>query len=98
MGIHYAVLILTYVNILVLAYGIVIYLNFKVDQSKAIINQALNNALSILAFGLLVVYSISIHPHTALDKETTSFLLIASKFISVLTLGISLIILSYRKT
>ena len=96
MNILYAVVGLTYLIILVLAYGITILTKMDEEKSEEIINKAFNNAFSILAFGLLVVYSLFVLPHITLDNQTTSYLILASKFISVFTLGGSLFVLKRR--
>jgi hypothetical protein len=96
MSIHFAVVGLTYIIILVVTYVCVIFVNVEEEKSVKIIDKAFNNAFSILAFGLLVVYSLFILPHITLDYQTTSYLILASKFISVLTLGISLCVF-YKK-
>jgi hypothetical protein len=97
MNILYAVIVLTYVMFLVLAYGIILFTKLEEKKSEEIINKAFNNAYSILAFSLLVVYSLFVLPHIPLDYQTTSYLILASKFLSVFTLGGSLFLLSRRR-
>ncbi|WP_342429387.1 hypothetical protein [Neobacillus sp. FSL H8-0543] len=97
MNILYAVVALTYIMILVLAYGITILTKMDEEKSEKIINKAFNNAFSILAFGLLIVYSLFVLPHITLDNQTTSYLILASKFISVFTLGGSLFVLKRKR-
>lgn len=94
MSIHLAVAGLAYLLILVLAYIITIFINLEEAESEKIITKAFNNAYLILAFGLLVVYSLFILPHITLDHQTTSYLILVSKFISVVTLGVSLFVLN----
>jgi hypothetical protein len=97
MNVLYAVVVLTYVMFLVLAYGIIILTNSEEEKSEEIINKAFNNAYSILAFSLLVVYSLFVLPHIPLDFQTTSYLILASKFLSVFTLGGTLFLLNRRR-
>jgi hypothetical protein len=94
MNIHYAVIGLTYLIILVIAYAVSISTNSEEEKSKVIIDKAFKNAFSILAFGLLVVYGLFLIPHITLDNQITSYLILASKFISVFTLGGTLFILN----
>lgn len=96
MDIHYLIAALFYLLLLVLAYEIIVFTNLKEEESEKIISKAFNYAYSILIFGLLIVYALLILPHITLDYETTTYLILASKFVSVCTLGVSLFIL-YRK-
>jgi hypothetical protein len=96
MNIQLAVVGLTYIIILVMAFACVIFVSVEEEKSVMIIDKAFNNAFSILAFGLLVVYSLFILPPITLDYQTTSYLILASKFLSILTLGISLCVF-YKK-
>jgi hypothetical protein len=93
MGITLAVTILAYLMLIVLAYETVIYLNLEEKKSEEIITKAFTYALSILAFGLLIVYILLILPPIYIDHQTTSYLILASKFVSVFTLGGSLYVL-----
>jgi hypothetical protein len=97
MNIHYAVIGLTYLIILVIAYAVSISTNSEEEKSEVIIDKAFKNAFSILAFGLLVVYGLFLIPHITLDHQTTSYLILASKFISVFTLGGTLFILNKKR-
>lgn len=97
MSIHLAVAILVYVMLLVLAYEIVLFTNLEEEESDEIIHKSFRNALSILVYGLLIVYGLLVIPHITLDHQTTSYLILTSKFVSVLTLGISLFLLSRKK-
>lgn len=97
MSIHFIIAALFYLMLLVLAYEIIIFVNLKEEESEKIISKAFNHAFSILAFGLLIVYSLLILPHITLDYETTTYLILASKFISILTLGGSLLLFTWKK-
>jgi hypothetical protein len=97
MNIHYAVIGLTYLIILVIAYAVSISTNSEEEKSEVIIDKAFKNAFSILAFGLLVVYGLFLIPHITLDHQTTSYLILASKYISVFTLGGTLYILNKKR-
>jgi hypothetical protein len=97
MNIHYAVIGLTYLIILVIAYAVSISTNSEEEKSEVIIDKAFKNAFSILAFGLLVVYGLFLIPHITLDHQTTSYLILASKYISVFTLGGTLFILNKKR-
>ncbi|MBP1933106.1 hypothetical protein [Ammoniphilus resinae] len=90
---HLFIAALTYLLILVSAYGFTIFSNMEEEKSEEIISRAFQNAYSILIVGLLVVYCLIILPHITLDHQTASYLILASKFVSILTLGGSLFIL-----
>lgn len=96
MGINVAITILAYIVLLVITYEIYIFVNVKEERSEAIISKAYNNDYSILTFGLVIVYTLVQIPLVYIDSQTTSYLLLASKSISVLTLGGSLFILNRR--
>jgi hypothetical protein len=96
MNIHIAVAIIAYLIILVLAYGAIIMNKRDYEKSEELIVLAFNNAFSILAFGVLVIYGLFMLPHITLDYQTTSYLILASKFLSVCTLGGSLYILNRK--
>jgi hypothetical protein len=97
MNIHYAVIGLTYLIILVIAYAVSISTNSEEEKSEVIIDKAFKNAFSILAFGLLVVYGLFLIPHITLDHQTTSYLILASKYISVFTLAGTLFVLNKKR-
>ncbi|MDQ0974023.1 hypothetical protein QFZ31_003901 [Neobacillus niacini] len=97
MNIVYAVIGLTYLIILVIGYAVIIFSNSEEEKSEVIIDKAFKNAFSILAFGLLVVYGLFLIPHITLDNQTTSYLILASKYISVFTLGGTLFILNKKR-
>ncbi|MBB6447967.1 hypothetical protein [Bacillus benzoevorans] len=96
MGIQVAAAALGYLLLLVLAYETNIFMNSEEERSEKIINRAYNNAFAILTFGLFIVYILVQIPLIYIDSQTTSFLLLVSKFISVLTLGGSLFILNRK--
>ena len=98
MNIYFAVVALSYIMILIMAYGITIFTKLEKEKSEEIINKAFNNAYSILAFGLLIVYSLFMLPHIPLSYQTTSYLILASKYISVFTLGCSLFLLTRKNS
>lgn len=97
MGIQFVVILLTYLMVIVLAYEGIVFITGNEKKSVEIINVAFKRAYIILFFSLLVVYSIVIHPFTDVDYETTSFLILGSKFISMLTLGGSLFLLNKKR-
>lgn len=97
MVIHFVVIALTYLMLIVLAYEVMIFITADEEKSKEIINVAFNRAYTILYFGLLVVYSMVKHPYTDFDHQTTSFLILGSKIVSVLTLGGSLFFLNRKR-
>jgi hypothetical protein len=89
MGIGLAILLLTYVILLVMAYLVMILTTEKEERSLIIINQAYNHAFSVFFFGILIVITLIKLPTITFDHQTTSYLLLTSKFLSALTLGIS---------
>ncbi|EKN70677.1 hypothetical protein BABA_04519 [Neobacillus bataviensis LMG 21833] len=98
MNIGIAIVLLTYVTILVLSYAIIIFIQENDDdKGNMIINKAYQYYYSILIFSILIVLGLIKLPHITLDSQTTSYLIIASKFISVLTLGGSIYALSKKK-
>lgn len=97
MTINYAVIGLTYLIILVITYAATILTNTEEKKSEVIIDKAFKNAYSILAFGLLVVYGLFQLPHITLDYQTTSYLILASKYISVFTLAGTLFVLNKKR-
>ncbi|MFF2448265.1 hypothetical protein ACFVSW_14290 [Neobacillus sp. NPDC058068] len=97
MSIGIVIVLLTYVTILVLSYAILVFTQENDDKGSMIINKAYQYYYSILLFSILVVLALIILPHITLDSQTTSYLFIASKFISVLTLGGSIYVLSKKK-
>lgn len=96
MSIHIATTALVYVVLLVLTYEAVIFTSSNEEKSEEVINKAYHNAYSILMFGLFVTYTLVQIPLIYLDSQTASYLLLTSKFISVLTLGGSLFILNRK--
>jgi hypothetical protein len=97
MGIEIAIILLAYVTILVMSYMIIICMKEKNERGIRIINQAYQNAFSIFLFSLLVVIALIKLPHITLTNQTTSYLILISKFISVLTLGGSIFLLNRNK-
>jgi len=96
MNIYLAVAALTYIMILILAYGVIIFTKLEETKSEKIINKAFSNAYSILAFGLLIVYALFLLPHITVSNQTISYLLLISKYFSVFTLGGSLFFLAKK--
>jgi hypothetical protein len=97
MGIELAIILLTYITILVMSYMIIICMKDKDERGIRIVNQAYQNAFSILLFSILVVIALIKLPHITLNNQTTSYLILISKFISVLTLGGSIFLLNRNK-
>ncbi|TKC14933.1 hypothetical protein [Robertmurraya kyonggiensis] len=81
MNIHFVVAVIAYFILLVLTYGAIILKDRDDEEGEEIIVLAFNKAYVILAFGLLVVYSLFLLPHITLDYQTTSYLILVSKFI-----------------
>lgn len=88
-----AIVALTYVYILVVAYVFVIFTNHPSERGDMMINKAYNYAFSVLLFGFFTIWLLLELPHLVLDSTTAGYLLLASKLASVLTLGISLFVL-----
>lgn len=91
------IVVLMYLLVLVLTYEVVILINSKDEKAEKIVNKAFKYAFFILCYCLLIVYSLIVLPHIVLDHITTAYLLLASKYISVLTLGGSIFILSRKR-
>lgn len=96
MSIGLAIVLLTYVTILVLSYAILVFTQENDDKGNMIINKAYQYYYSILLISIFIVLGLIKLPHITLDSQTTSYLFIASKFISVLTLGGSIYVLSKK--
>lgn len=94
MSIALAVVLLTYFFLLVMAYVFVKIPKDHNEKDFMIINKSFYFAYSILGFALLVVITLVKLPHIPTDVETTSYLLLISKFISALTLAGSIFVLS----
>ena len=98
MSIEVQVVTLAYIIIVVLTYALSVVLrSTKDEKGKEIINKSFDRAYFILIFGLVVVYFLVILPHIIIDSQTAAYLLLASKFISVLTLGGSLFVLNRQR-
>ncbi|OMF63339.1 hypothetical protein BK139_01370 [Paenibacillus sp. FSL R5-0490] len=97
MNIFFAVTVLIYTMLLIITYGFAILTKFKEDKGEEIFNRAFINAYVILLFGLLIIYTLIQHPHVPLDSGKTSYLLLSSKFLSLMTLGGSLFFLSRKR-
>lgn len=96
MNIFIAITILIYTMLLIFTYGFAILTVFQEDKGEEIFNRAFNNAYVNLIFGLLIIYTLIQHPHIPMDTGKTSYLLLASKFLSLMTLGVSLFIFSRK--
>jgi hypothetical protein len=95
-GIELAIALLTYFLLVVMAYLVFVLSSEKEERGSLIINQAYNYAFAILSFGILVVIALVKLPNVTLDNQTTNYLILASKFISVITLGGSVFILTKK--
>jgi hypothetical protein len=96
-GIGLAVISLTYILLLVMSYQFFIFINEKDDKrSCIIITKSYQYAYSILLFGILVIYALVVLPHIHLDSQTISYLVLASKFMSMVTLAGSIYLLSKK--
>jgi hypothetical protein len=94
MSIGLTIILLTYVILLVMSYQMIIFINEKDEKrSCLIINKSYQYAYSILLFGILVIYALVVLPHIHLDSQTIGYLVLASKFISVVTLAGSIFLL-----
>ncbi|KAF0817601.1 MULTISPECIES: hypothetical protein [unclassified Cytobacillus] len=96
MNIFFAVTVLIYTMLLIFTYGFAILTDFQEDKGEEIFDRAFKNAYVILLFGLLIIYTLIQHPHIPMDSGKTSYLLLASKFLSLMTLGVSLFIFSRK--
>jgi hypothetical protein len=96
MSIGIAMIGLTYLFIFVMAYVFMVYSTENTDRSDVILNKAFQYAYNILLFGLLVVLALVFLPHISLDTQMTSYLILACKFISILTLASSIFVFSNR--
>lgn len=97
MGIGLTIILLTYVLLLVMSYQFSIFINEKDDKrSCMIITKSYQYAYSILLFGILVIYALVVLPHIHIDSHTISYLVLASKFISIVTLAGSIYLLSKK--
>ena len=97
MSIGLTIILLTYILLLVMSYQMIIFVNEKDEKrSCLIINKSYQYAYSILLFGFLVVYALVILPHIHLDSQTIGYLVLLSKFLSVVTLAGSIFLLSKK--
>jgi ABC-type Na+ efflux pump permease subunit len=95
-GIQFAVVGLSYFMLVVITYGITIFLNMDEGKSEEIINKSYQYAYIILASGLLIVYFLLIVPHITFDHEVASYLILGCKLLSLFTLAGSLYVLSKK--
>lgn len=95
MAMELAVVGLTYITLLVTAYVIVTYT--QDERNASILTKAYQNAYSILAFNFLIVIALIELPHLTLNQHITSYLLLISKLISVLTLAGTIFLLTRYK-
>lgn len=97
MGIGLAIILLTYILLLVISYQTIIFISEK-DEKRCciIINKSYKHAYSILLFGIVVIISLIKLPHVTVDNQTISYLLLSSKFISILTLAGSIFFLNKK--
>ncbi|MDF2790922.1 MAG: hypothetical protein K0S80_4023 [Neobacillus sp.] len=97
MTIELAIILLTYLLLLVMSYQFIFLINKKEDKRGCIIiNTSYKHAYSILLFGILIVYTLIKLPHINLGSQTISYLILVSKFISVITLAVSIFLLSKK--
>jgi hypothetical protein len=97
MSIGLTIILLTYILLLVMSYQMIIFVNEKDEKrSCIIINKSYQYAYSILLFGILVVYALVVLPHIHLDSQTIGYLVLLSKFMSVVTLAGSIYLLSKK--
>ena len=96
MGIGLAVVLLTYFLIVVMAYVFIKIPKNHNEKDYMIINKSFQNAFSILGFGLLIIIALVILPHIPTNFHITSYMLLAIKFFSALTLAGSIFVLSKK--
>jgi hypothetical protein len=95
--IELAIILLTYLLLLVMSYQIIFLINTKEDKRGCIIiNTSYKHAYIILLFGILIVYTLIKLPHIHLASHTISYLILVSKLISVITLAVSIFLLSKK--
>ncbi|RHW37995.1 hypothetical protein D1B31_14530 [Neobacillus notoginsengisoli] len=97
MAIGLAIALLTYAIILAMSYVVVIFTSEAEKNRKLIINTSYNHAFSVLFICILIVFILFLLPPIQLDVQKTSYLILASKFLSILTLGGSLFFLKRRR-
>jgi len=93
MSIELAIVALTYISILVVSYVIITFAAQTNKNDEMNINRAYHYAYSTLLFGFLIIWFLIELPHITLDTQTTNYLILACKLISVLTLGCSIYVL-----
>ncbi|MEH7255483.1 hypothetical protein V7111_25575, partial [Neobacillus niacini] len=92
-----AIILLTYMLLLVMSYQIFIFINEKDEKrGSLIIIKSYKHAYSILLFGILIVITLIKLPHITVDNQTISYLILSSKFVSVLTLAGSIFYLNKK--
>ncbi|WHY02878.1 hypothetical protein [Neobacillus sp. DY30] len=97
MTIEQGIILLTYLLLLVLSYQIIFLINKKEDNKRfLIISTSYKHAYTILFFGILIVYTLIKHPSVHLESQTISYLILASKYLSVITLAGSIFLLSKK--
>ncbi|MEC1523615.1 hypothetical protein P9D43_16545 [Neobacillus niacini] len=97
MTIELGIILLTYLLLLVLSYQIIFLINKKEDHKGfLIINTSYKHAYTILFFGILIIYTLIKHPNVHLESQTISYLILGSKYISVITLAVSIFLLSKK--
>lgn len=94
--INFLIVLLTYLMVLVISYEVIILHRSRNGNGEKIVNKALDYAFFILGFSLLIVYSLVVLPHIIIDQITIAYLLLICKYISVLTLGCSIFMLSRK--
>ena len=95
--INFLIVLLTYLLMLVMSYEVVVLYGSKNENGEKIVNKALDYAFFILGFCLLIVYTLIVLPHILIDETTIAILLLVCKYISVITLGCSIFMLSRKK-
>jgi hypothetical protein len=95
--IELAIILLTYLLLLVMSYQIIFLIDKKEGKrGSIIIITSYKHAYTILLFGILIVYTLIKLPYIHLESKTISYLILASKYISVITLAVSIFLLSKR--
>ncbi|RDU38734.1 hypothetical protein DRW41_04020 [Neobacillus piezotolerans] len=95
MGISISIIILVYLVVLALGYIASIYAPSS-QTSFFIINKSYTNAFFVLFIAIALAFLMIALPFIPVDKNYAAGLILGSKFISIITLFISLFVLSRK--
>ncbi|WP_053366339.1 hypothetical protein [Bacillus sp. FJAT-27245] len=96
MGITVGIIVLIYLVIVALGYIVSIYVSTSCRTSFFIINKSYTNAFFVLFTTIALAVIMIALPFIPIDQSYAAGLILGSKFISILTLFISLFVLSKR--